>query len=296
MTGGPALAAPPQATQVAVTQNVARIIFDQNVVKAGTQNPPDLVNFSLQSPTGTPQILSGLSPYSQWTSYDFASGPNIGISQIYGLNALNLSVGQSFRLSFSNIFNTGGDSVTPSSVDGAVTLGPQLDNITPIYAKAGNQVTLTGTRFSSGNLTTPDVWVAGTQASVVSTTTAEVDGVVMITGVTVTVPTGLSTAHCGANLTNLVNKDLTLSTNSRPLCFYDANLGVLTGKIIDGGTGATSASVDGVAVQAYKNESPWDRYQGETQKDGKFAIVVPAGTYNIAYTTPGSGSVGERLP
>ena len=182
------------------------------------------------------------------------------------MDRLNLSVGDSFRLSFSNIFNAGGESVTPSSVDGVVTVGPQLDNITPLYAKAGGQVTLSGTRFSNENLTTPDVWVAGHQATVVSTTTEVVDGVVMITGATVTVPTGLSTAHCGANLTSLVNKDLTLSTNSRPLCFYDSSLGVLTGKIIDGGTGATSAPVDGVEVKAYTDKNPWDNIVAKPKK------------------------------
>ena len=63
MTGGPALAAP-QVSSIAVSESSARITFDQDVVQAGTTNPPDLVNFSLQSPVGTPQILSGMSPYS----------------------------------------------------------------------------------------------------------------------------------------------------------------------------------------------------------------------------------------
>ncbi len=288
--GLPVLAVAPQATQVIVTPNSAKIVFNQNVGQApNAQEPPGLTNFSLESPIGNPRIFSNLPPYSHSTSYNFVSGPNEGIAMISGLGSLNLQTGQSFRLSFNNITNVGNEAVSPSSVDGVVAPGPQLDNITPIYAKAGEEVTLSGTRFSNQNLSNPHVWVANQEAMVVSTTTEVVDGVTMITGVTITVPSGLSTSMGGANPVTLINHDTGLSTNWRQLHFYDDDLGVLTGTIkdVDGTT-----PVDLVEIYAWKETEPWNRYWGQSQKDGKFAIVVPPGTYSVAYLTPGSGSTG----
>ena len=273
--GLPVLAGAPQATQVIVTPNSAEIVFDQDVKKAGTSNPPDIANFSLQSPVGTNQILSGMNPYNHSTSYASPSGN--GISWIFGLNSLNLTAGTNFRMGFSNIVNGSNETVTPSYYDGTVTAGPGLDNITPIYGKVGDKVNLSGNLFGSAD---PTVLFEGNNASITSSTTQAIDGV--------TVPSGLGDP--GAKNVIVRNNDNQTFSNSRYFYLYNSSTGILTGTIFET-SGATTSPIDGVEIQAYKDTEPWNRSEGYySQKDGKFAIVVPPGTYNVAFVTPGSGS------
>lgn len=271
-----ALAVAPVISSIEVSETSVKVVFDQAVESTSDSTSANyaysvenLANFALQSPTGTNRVLNRRSAYSHYTDYTSATNA----LKIYGLR---LTQGQTAALAVQNIKNTLGESMTLVNASTTViaSTDPRIDNITPLYAKAGDSVVLAGANFVDANST---VSVDGTQATVTSGSA---------TSLTITVPAISASVYSRPVIVETTAGNQSVS---RPLYIYDATYGVLTGTIKD--TDGTT-TIDQVPVEAYTDSSPWTRYQGRSQKDGKFAIVAPAGTYNVVYATPGNGSTG----
>ncbi|MBI4359755.1 MAG: hypothetical protein HY564_01505 [Candidatus Jacksonbacteria bacterium] len=276
LSGNLALAAAPVINSIEVSETSIKVVFDQEVQTIEdtasanyTYSAQNLANFALQSPTGASKVLSRRSAYSHDTDYISANNA----LKIYGLQ---LTQGATAQLTVQNIKNTNGETMltNASTTTVVASTDPRVDNITPIYAKAGDSVVLTGVNFVNASST---VTVDGTQAAIASGSD---------TSLTITVPSLSASVYSRPIVVRTINSD---ESRSRPIYIYDATYGVITGTIKD--TDGITA-IDSVPIEAYTDLAPWTRYRGQSQKDGKFAIVAPAGTYNVVYTTPGAGSTG----
>ncbi|MDD5466128.1 MAG: SH3 domain-containing protein [Candidatus Omnitrophica bacterium] len=267
-----AQAAAPVVTQVTVNTNSAAITFDQDVVgDSSSGSAANLSNYLLQSPTGTNYPLSQ-QYFDHWMNYDNASKT----ARIYGLG---LTQNATWRMAVNNIVNGSAEAMASTYYSSgadtvAASTDPRIDNITPIYAKAGDTITVSGANFGNPR-GTGEADVDNEVASSYASWTA--------TSLSFAVPAG-TTGEKRIKLKNSSN----IYSNFRNLYRYDISKGVLTGTIKD----TDAANVDNVVVQAYKDTEPWNRYQGKSQKDGKFAVLVPAGTFNLEFITPGAGSLG----
>lgn len=292
MTAGPAFAGAPVATAV-VTNSAIQVSFNEGVSTApapdniaGTNTPyaDDLRNYSL-SVGGVNIPITRQSPFNLSTNY----APGSGATSTMAVEGLNLNVGDSFSLDISNIGSatTTPEIMAPSHTAGIVIAapGPRLDSLSPMYGSSADNnisVIFAGANFPNATSTVEIQcnWENGGTATAAITTTSATSTVAVFDGTHL----GTGTKNC-----NIRNTNTGLASASRRFYVYDPSLyGILFGSVKDVG----GAGVDKANVVAYQPTAKWDQYQGLTQKDGGFAIPVPAGTYSIDVITPGSGSTG----
>jgi len=321
MSGLPtALAA--TVTDVTVSTDVIQVKFDTEVITgnpltnwelagaADTNSAADYRSYTFKSPTtGAAFPLSRFSPYNNTTEQGAWTAPS------YELNIINFNLTKDATWSLASTTHTIKTTSPVSDVatfnfNGTVSAAraPLIANIyetanaatkpAPYALAAENtEITITGVRF--GVLTAPQVWFAGNNQLTVDsyTTGADNAGTIKVKlpatinydgNKAVSTLPGVEGFNRDPNLT-VVNAENGFYSNSRPLYLYNSNYGVLYGKIVDK-DGATP--VDKATVIAYQPSSKWNQYQGKTQADGYFAIIVPAGTYDVEFKTPGSGSLG----
>jgi len=299
-SAGPVLASAPLITDVTVTNSSISVTFDQAVLTsqspdsidesgAPTNYADDLRNYVLESPDGNVIPMTRMNPFNLSTNYQPAEGENATSTvTISGLDLPN----DTFNLTIDNIGNAASSTEVMESANvthGTVSAssGPRLDSLTPMYgtdlddaisvvfggddfptATSSVEVQCYWDNNGSEFLTVQDVGA--------TSTTVLIDGTHMGSD---------GTKYCQVRDTESGQA----SANRRFYLYNPEVSGILTGTIKDVG-GATS--LDEVSVAAYQGDAKWNRYEGQTQKDGKFAIAVPAGTYSIEVTTPGSGSTG----
>jgi len=297
MTFGPAFAAAPTVTNVSVTDNEITVTFDQATLNISNPNSidetgvstnyaNDLRNYLLESPTGTSIPLSRMAPIN-------LSSQSSSSDTVTTITGLSLPAGQSCRFTIQNIGNattTPEIMATPSVTTGTVqaSAGPRLDNITPMYGKyaqGGLNITLTGANFPTATSTTEIVCTWGSSSKSLTVVSASATSTVATIGTD-----DLGSADGNPRYCTIRNTTAGVGSKNRNFYLYDTvGYGVLYGTIKDSDG---STAVDRVALQAYVSGSNWMRYNGQSQKNGAFAIVVPAGTYTIETATPGSGSTG----
>ncbi len=190
-SAGSALAAAPTVSSVSVTTSSATIFFDQpNIVSAvsGQDNyansAKNLSNYLLKWGTGgTATIVYPLAGMSDYSANFYASGPSEGVAYISGLN---LTAGDDFSLTISNVANTDSAIMTETAKTGTVaastdpvinyaanTTGTAETNNCYGYpcGKAGEQITIHGLRFDTANYV--QIYNMGSLLETVTPTDAE---------------------------------------------------------------------------------------------------------------------------
>lgn len=294
VAAAPVLAAAPQVTGVQVTERSIQIDFDQAVNMSQDGNPTgettsyadDLRNYSFQYPIGTDIPIVRNSPYNNWTGY--VSGNATSTVNIFGMN---LTQGEDWHLHIQNIGTATStpEIMTEAEYNGTVeqSIDPVINNISPLYAVSTENATtsfsITGDNLPS-SVGSAEVFCqmddGQSELEVVSS---------QETSITAVLTVGASESS-GRKECYVRDTDTGKESQRRPIFLYDSDsYGILYGTIkdVDGQT-----PVDKVETEAYTNEKNWDRYYGISQADGKFAVVLPAGTYNLSYKTPGAGSTG----
>ncbi|MBI2645237.1 carboxypeptidase regulatory-like domain-containing protein, partial [Candidatus Uhrbacteria bacterium] len=282
-----ALAAKPTIASYQVTTKAATVTFSEDVVNTNTTSSALFVksvkkiatsnstssNWTLESPTGV--VMPVGEQTGQWVDYIASSSKAI----LYGLN---LTQGNSYRLSLSGIADTASNTVMDSFATGGIVASettPVINNLSAVYGQVSNSITIMGADFgtSTGVVEFTGSGLGQGSSGFKNATTSAWS----TTEITLTVPSSLSVGYKDVRVKRASD---TIWSNARKFSAYNSSSAIIEGMI-----SSTSASdVENMRVVAYREGVYNDtKREGFTQKDGKYAIYTPnTGTYTIRFETP----------
>ena len=296
------LAAAPTVSSVSITTTSATIIFNQSdIVSAisGQDNyansARNLSNYLLKWGTGvSPTTVYPLAGLSDYQVIFYASGPTDGTAYISGLN---LTEGDNYSLTVSNVANTGLEIMTEDTETGTVaastdplinymanTTGTAGTNNCYGYpcGKAGEQITIHGLRFDTSNYV--QIYNMGSLLETVTPTDSET--------IVFTIPSDVSV---GNNNLLIKNKGDNEYSNGKYFAVYSASCGAIKGILTNSSAGVGSDQ-NNVPIRL----EIWGAIYGQTESHGNGYYAVTGysnsscqtGSYDVRFTTPAGASEG----